>query len=264
MTDLSDAYSNAAHIPGAESYPGRWRDAAAVFRAALGERARTGLSYGPGERHRFDLFLPEAAPRGLAVFIHGGYWLSFGREDWSHLAAGALARGWAMAMPSYTRAPAARISAITQEMLAAVTAAAAEVPQGALVVAGHSAGGHLAARLACRDTALDVADRLLRAVPISPLGDLAPLMRTGMNADLRIDEAEAAAESPVRLQRRPEVGVHVWVGADERPAFLHQARLLADAWQVPVTVEPGRHHFDVIDGLADPETPLCRALFDAD
>jgi len=260
MTDLSDAYSNAAYIPGAETYPPRWRTAAAAFRDGLGQRARLCLPYGAGERHRFDLFLPDGPPAGLAMFIHGGYWLSFGREDWSHLAAGALAHGWAMAMPSYTLAPAARIAEITTEMLGAATAAAAEVPKVPLVVTGHSAGGHLAARLACSDTVLEVSDRLVRVVPISPLADLAPLMRTGMNAKLRIDPVEAAAESPLRHPRRPHVSAHVWVGEAERPAFHYQARLLADAWQVPLTMDPGRHHFDVIDSLEDPASPLCRVL----
>jgi hypothetical protein len=96
-------------------------------------------------------------------------------------------------------------------------------------------------------------------VPISPIGDLAPLMHTSMNADLRIDADEAAAESPARLPA-PGVETHVWVGADERPAFLDQARGLASAWGARLTVEPGRHHFDVVEGLADPAGPLVRAV----
>ena len=47
------------------------------------------------------------------MFVHGGYWLRFDRDMWSHLAAGAVARGWACAIPSYTLAPEARISAMT-------------------------------------------------------------------------------------------------------------------------------------------------------
>jgi hypothetical protein len=58
----------------------------------------------------------DRAPQGLLVFVHGGYWLRFDREMWSHLAAGAVARGWACAIPSYTLAPEARISAMTQEI----------------------------------------------------------------------------------------------------------------------------------------------------
>ncbi len=259
--DLSRAYSNADFVPGAADFPPRWREGAAALRAELGGRARTGLRYGPGARQVFDLFLPEGTPHGLMVFIHGGYWMSFTPADWSGFAAGALARGWACAMPGYTLAPEARIAAITDEIEAAISAAAAEV-SGPLAVTGHSAGGHLSARMVCTDRAPDFAARLARVVPISPLADLRPLMRTGMNETLRLDAAEAAAESPALLVPRAGVGVTVWVGAQERPAFLWQARLLSEEWNCPWHAEPGRHHFDVIDGLRDPASPLMRTLLD--
>jgi arylformamidase len=67
------------------------------------------LSYGPGDRHAMDLFLPEGAPKGLVVFVHGGYWKAFDKSVWSHLAAGPLAHGFAVAMPSYTLCPDIRI-----------------------------------------------------------------------------------------------------------------------------------------------------------
>lgn len=262
---LDEAYANAAHIPGAAEYPPRWAAAAAGFRAARAARARLDLPCGAAASQRFDLFLPDAAPRGLLVFVHGGYWRAFGRGDWSHLAAGGVARGWAVALPGYTLAPAARISGITAEIAAALGAAAAEVPAGPVVVTGHSAGGHLAARMVCADLTDrlgPVAARLARAVPISPLADLRPLTGLSMNADWRLDAAEAAAESPVLHRPRPGAQVHVWVGGAERPAFLDQARWLARAWDVPVTVAPGRHHFDVIDSLAAPDGALTRAALD--
>ena len=187
------------------------------------------------------------------VYLHGGYWMAFGREDWSHLAAGAVARGWAVAVPSYPLAPDARIAAITSDTRAAVRAAAARVA-GPVVVTGHSAGGHLAARMAC-DGGPDIA----RVVPISPLADLRPLRTTEMNATLRLDAAEAAAESPGLLRPRAGVQAHVWVGGAERPAFLWQARTLSEAWGCDWTVDPGRHHFNVIDGLAEPDSPLMQA-----
>ena len=250
--DLSRDYTNAAFIAGADAYPPKWAQAAAAFRAGLGARARArDLAYGPADRQRLDLFLPDAAPRGLMVYLHGGYWLAFGRQDWSHLAAGALARGWAVAIPSYSLAPQARIAQITQEVAQAVATAADMVP-GPVVVTGHSAGGHLAARMGNLGL-----DRVRRVVPISPLADLEPLMQTGMNADLRIDDAEAATESPARLSLR--CGAHVWVGGQERPAFLWQARVLSEAWGCDWTVAKGRHHFDVIDDLADANSALAEA-----
>jgi len=254
--DMDTAYTNSAFIPGGDAYAPRWAAQAAAFRAAHPPER---LAYGQGAQNRADLYRPQGKPRGLVVFVHGGYWLRFGPEDFSHLAAGALAAGFAVAMPAYTLAPEARIGAITAEVAQAVAVLAGLVA-GPLHLAGHSAGGHLVARMACAGVLPDaVAARLVRVVPISPVADLAPLMLTAMQADLRLDAAEVAAESPVYLPRRAGVDVRVWVGGAERPAFLAQAGALACAWGAPLTVAPGRHHFDVIEGLAQ-ASPLLSAL----
>ncbi len=258
MDDLTAAYENAAHIPGADAYPPRWAREGGEFRRAMGAAGRL-RRIAPEGAPGFDLFAPSARPEGLLVFVHGGYWKALSPDDFAWAARGATARGWAVAMARYTLAPAARIAAITRQVAACLEAAAAAVPGGPIVAAGHSAGGHLSARMGCAGVLGAAGARLARVVPISPLGDLAPLMRTQMNEVLRIDAAEAAAESPARLRLRDGASADVWVGGDERPAFLEQARGLAAAWDAPLTVLPGRHHFDVIDGLADPEDALTRA-----
>lgn len=249
-------YANAPHIPDGAAYPARWAAAAAAFRAAHPPET---LRYGEAPRARVDLFRPAAPAKGVMVFVHGGFWRAFGREDWSHLAGGALARGWAVALPSYTLAPEARISEITADIARSIDCAAAAVG-GPIALTGHSAGGHLVARMLGPDVPLAAAGRLHRVVPISPLGDLRVFLGSGMNADFRLDPAQAAAESPILCADRRDVPVHVWVGAAERPAFVAQARDLAAAWGCPCTEAAGRHHFDVIDGLADPDSPLMTAV----
>lgn len=259
--DLSEAYANGPFIAQADSYPPRWAHAAACFRKgmALKGRLREGLSYGPSGRNRFDLVLPSDTPKGLVVFVHGGYWMKFGRADWTHLAGGAVARGWAVALPSYDHCPDVRIADITFQIALAVMAAAVEVT-GPIRLAGHSAGGHLVARMLAPGMLPEaVAGRIDHVMPISPLTDLMPLMQTDMNATLRIDEAEARAESPVTMAS-PQVPVTVWVGGDERPAFLDQARWLSQAWGCGLVVDAGMHHFNVIDGLADPDSAMITQL----
>ena len=266
ITDWDDAYANRAHIPGADAIIATWAPAAAAFRAGLGPRSRLDLPYGPGHRHRLDLFLPETAPKGLAVFVHGGYWMAFDKSAWSHLAAGAVAAGWAVALPSYTLAPEVRIAAITREIASALSCAAAEIP-GPIRLAGHSAGGHLVTRMACAESPLDPAtqDRVAHVLSISGVHDLRPLRATAMNDTLRIDDEDARAESPALLDPAPGTRLTAWVGAAERPEFLRQTDLIANAWALPGIAtrahhDPHRHHFDVIAGLADRLHPLTRAF----
>jgi len=259
--DLDDAYANGAYIAGAEDYPPRWAASAEDFRNSLHERSRLDIPYGDGARHRFDLFLPEGAPKGVFVFVHGGYWLAFDKSSWSHLAVGALAHGWAVAMPSYDLCPDVRIKDITRQVAQAVVRIAAEVPDVPISLAGHSAGGQLVARMLDKDLIpAEVGDRLKIVIPISPLADLLPLLRTSMNDKFQMDCNSARAESPVEMQDRYPAGVTVWVGAEERPSFLDQAQWLADAWQADHVIAFGKHHFNVVDPLADPESDLVRLL----
>ncbi|MEM9788007.1 MAG: alpha/beta hydrolase [Pseudomonadota bacterium] len=254
--ELDDAYANAAHIPGADAFPDKWAQAAAAFRAA--QMCESDLPYGETARQRFDLFHPERLAKGLVVFVHGGYWLRFDRSFWSHLAAGPLAHGWAVAMPSYDLCPDVRIAQIGDQIAQAIAAAATRVP-GPIRLAGHSAGGQLVARMTAPRLGARWQDRVEKVVPISPVADLAPLMQTSMNASLKIDVAEAEAESPVHLPA-PNIPVTVWVGGKERPAFLEQAQMLTDAWGCAQMVEAGLHHFNVVEGLADAESPLTKTI----
>ncbi|AWB06718.1 alpha/beta hydrolase (plasmid) [Azospirillum humicireducens] len=268
IADWDDAYSNGAYIPGGDAYPARWAELAAAFRAELSaaSRAELDLPYGEGARERYDLFRPDGGAKGTVVFVHGGYWMAFDKGRWSHLAAGALARGWTVAMPSYTLCPESRIVGITRQVARAVETIARAQP-GPLRLTGHSAGGHLVSRLACADAPLppEVQGRVEHVVSISGLHDLRPLLNTRMNATLHLDEAEAAAESPVLLRPRPGTRITCWAGAAERPEFVRQTELLANIWRglgaaTELRLADGRHHFDVIDDLADPESELVEAL----
>lgn len=262
--DWDDAYANTAHIPGAMEYPPRWTADAQAFRDAETTNHRR-LAYGPGARQWADLFLPEATPKGLAIYIHGGYWMKLDAGFWSHLAAGALAHGWAVGMPCYTLCPENRISGITKEMCAAIQMLSAEV-SGPIRLAGHSAGGHLVTRQVCTDSQLaeghpDLPGRIEHVLSISGVHDLRPLLKTEMNETLKLDLTEARAESPALLQPVDGARVTCWVGAAERSEFVRQNALLANIWAgfdvaVDAVEDPGLHHFNVIDALADPDSPM--------
>jgi arylformamidase len=266
--DWDNAYANGANIAGGDRWPQAWVEPARAFRERLtaSGHARLDIPYGEGERNRLDLFSPEARPKGLVVFVHGGFWMRLDKSFWSHLAAGALDASHAVAMPSYTLCPQIRIGGIVEEIGQAITAAAGMVT-GPIRLVGHSAGGHLVTRMICRDGPLDgdVVERIVNTVSISGVHDLRPLMRTAMNETLGIDAQEARVESPALLEPVDGARLVCWVGAGERAEFVRQNALLANVWtglgaRTTCVAEPDRHHFDVIDGLADVDHPLTRAL----
>jgi acetyl esterase/lipase len=262
ITDWDDAYANAAHIPGAERFLTDWPARTAALRDRVAPEV---LPYGPGARQTIDLYRPKGALQGLSVIVHGGYWMRFSPDDFGFLAAGLLAHGQAVAMVRYTLAPEARIAAITAEVATAIGVAAGLVA-GPIRLAGHSAGGHLVTRMVCKGVlADDLAQRIVQVVSVSGVHDLRPLMRTQMNATLQLDREAAAAESPALLMPRDGVRVGCVVGGNERPEFIRLTDLLANVWQglgadMQALHLQGRHHFDVIDGLADPDGAVTRML----
>ena len=122
MKDWDDAYANMAHVSGSAEMPAHWAAEAARYRAS-GVKVEEDIAYGEGARQKLDIVWPEGRPIGLAVFVHGGYWMRLCKSDWTQFAEGARARGWAVALPGYTLTPAARITDITREIAAAIAVA---------------------------------------------------------------------------------------------------------------------------------------------
>lgn len=260
--DFEAEYNNRARVPDHPAYIASWqRDAAAYREAARGE---FDLTYGPGERHRLDLFYPENGDRNgpVVLFIHGGYWQAFDKSSSSHLARGANMRGLTVAVPSYPLAPAATLAEIIAEIEAAADFIIRRTGRP-IVATGHSAGGHLAACLMAR---LAPTQRPVRAaMPISGLFDLPPLVGTSINRALGLTFEEAHRLSPLKWAAPSSGNLVAVVGGAESSEFLRQSRTIVETWgQAGVTTRyhevPDAHHFDVIAGLADPADPLVKTL----
>ena len=267
--DWDDAFANMAHIAGSETLPQEWRDSAAAYRAS-GLRIDENIAYGAHPRERFDLIWPDADPKGLVVFIHGGFWRQLDKSYWTDLAEGARTHGWAVCMPSYTLAPEARISHMTRQIGRAITQAARHV-SGPVRIAGHSAGGHLATRMICADTPLaaDVLDRVEAVQSISGLHDLRPLLHTSMNDVLQLDAQEARLESAVLHDPARAAAYSCWVGGAERPEFIRQSELMAQMWEgldMPArcVIEGRFNHFNILDGLRRADSPITLNLVGRD
>ncbi|MGE0279837.1 MAG: alpha/beta hydrolase [Rhizobiaceae bacterium] len=268
ITDWDNAYANGANIAGSDRWPAAWIGPAQAFRENLsaGGRAKLDVAYGERPRNLLDLFMPQGKPKGLVVFVHGGYWMAFDKNTWSHFGAGAVESGYAVAIPSYTLCPEARLGDIVRDIGMAIETATAMV-EGPIMLTGHSAGGHLVSRMITATTSLSRATqtRIRNVVSISGVHDLRPLLYTSMNKTLQIDEAEALAESPALLRPMLNARITCWAGGGERGEFLRQTALLANIWTglgatTAAVFEPDRHHFSVIDGLADANSPLTKTL----
>ncbi len=265
--DWDDAFANMAHVPGSEALPARWTDEALAYRSS-GVRIEE-YAYGDHPRETMDIVWPDGPPKGLAVFVHGGYWMRLDKSFWTHLAEGARSKGWAVCLPSYTLTPEAHISQITTQIGTAITLAGATV-EGPIRLAGHSAGGHLVSRMICDDSPLDadVTARIEHTLSISGLHDLRPLLHTALNETLQLDLSEASRESTALHMPNGFPNATAWVGGGERPEFIRQAELWTTLWNgldasINCVVDGTHNHFTVIDGLRDSDADITIAFVGA-
>lgn len=256
-------------------------DAAAVFErwVASSRAARDGspaaqldVPYGDGLLETLDVFPATASPAAGAgapvlVFIHGGYWRSRDKSEFAFIAPAFNAAGAAVVLPNYALCPAVTVEQIALQTAAAVAWTLRNASRFGgdpvrVVVAGHSAGGHLVAMLlSCRwrDLGPDLPARpLAGGLAISGLFDLEPLRHTRfLQPDLRLTPASVARLSPAFFPRpRSGAPLYAVAGGDESDEFVRQTRLIREAWgptSVPVCeTVPCANHLTVLHGLADP------------
>ena len=266
---LDVQYDNRARVPDHPRLFEQWARESAIARERFSRRLD--IAYGETPAETLDLFpsVREGAP--VLVFIHGGWWRAFDKRDHSFVAPAFTREGAMVVVPNYALAPDVSIETIALQMTRAVAwtwrhAALYGGNPRRIVVAGHSAGGHLTAMmLSCRwrEVAPDLPETLLAGgLSISGVFDLEPLRQTPfLRKSLRLTPASARRLSPVHFPP-PSVPLYATAGAEESEEFLRHNALIRDAWgenAVPVCESiPGAHHFDVLDDLIDPHGRLHR------
>lgn len=269
---LDAQYNNRARVPEAVQILAHWADASAAVRARLPHQAD--VPFGPEPGDRLDVFPPvpavgqeDGAP--VLVFIHGGYWRALDKSDHSFVAEPFARAGALVLVPNYDLCPRVTIASIALQCTRAVAwawhhAADHDGNPRRIAVVGHSAGGHLAAMMACCDwSRVDPAlpaDPLRGVLSISGLFDLDPVRRTPfLRADLPMAEDDVPRISPARFPA-PRGPVYACVGADESEEFIRQNGLLRERWGdavVPVSEAlPGFNHFTVLEDLVSPQGRL--------
>lgn len=234
----------------------------------------SGSPYGDGAREQMDILLPPNLRNGAPIhmFVHGGYWRSGDKADYTCVAAPVLAAGGIAAIVEYDLMPGTRLPVLVNQVRRAARWLAVQAPglgadPSRLTVSGHSAGAHLVSYLAAtgpsdtRPPATPVAGLLL----LSGIYDLSDIPESFLKTEARMTDAEAAAWSP--LTARQHVGPRriIALGAEETAPFHNQADRLHSLFrkmgiETGLIRRPDLNHMNVVLDLADPEQPLGEAL----
>jgi arylformamidase len=263
--DYEAEYNNRARVPEHPAIFARWEKDAAAFREETSRagRAELAVSYGPSERQFIDLFKPEQDTGAVALFVHGGYWRTLHPSTFSHIARGLNAHGVTVGLAGYDLCPKVTIADIIGQIRAATLHMWKRFGKR-IFIYGHSAGGHLAGAMLATDWAkfdsTAPADLVPSAYSVSGVFNLLPLLDVSMNADLRLDAAQARAVSPVFWPSPAGRVIDSVVGGAESSEFIRQAEAITAAWnrntETRFEVIPGANHFTVVDPLGDPHSAM--------
>jgi len=274
MTDAMSAYYDRqynarAMIPDHAQIFERWKKRSQEARTSL--PCRLDVPYGATAAEKLDIFPAEGKSEALLVFIHGGYWRSLDKSDFSYLAPAFSRRGVTLALPNYGLCPKVGIEDIVKQNLLAIAwlwhyGARYGVNPGRLYVAGHSAGGHLTAMmLAARwNTYMpELPYNLLKGgLAISGIYDLEPLVHAPfVNQDLKLGRAQARRLSPATIPPATTAPLYTAVGGEESDEFKRQNALIARTWRYAFAGDipmPGCNHLTVVEELANPDSALFK------
>jgi arylformamidase len=242
------------------------------------------LAYGPTRAERLHVLRATATPtpattagpsvpRPVFVFIHGGYWRAYAARDFALAALGPLAHGIDVVLVDYALAPTVSISEITRECRAAVAWVHGHATQwggdpARIVVGGHSAGGHLTARVLATDWGGEYGlpvGVVAGGLALSGVFDLRPLAYSYLAPALQLDRRTIETESPLLMPIPPGPPRIVAWGGGETAEFVRQSQAYVAACRdAGIDARPlqlGRDdHFQAVIELSDPDSELTQAV----
>lgn len=269
---LDAQYNTRLQVPGYADYLDRWELLSRETEQNL--PVKKDIPYGYLQRERLDIY-PSLQPHSKTlIFIHGGYWQMLDKSMFQFIANGFHSYGITTVLITYPLAPEVSIDQIVLSCRSAIhwvyhNIFAFNGDPHQMYVAGHSAGGHLAAMLMATDWRLfeqGLPSNLLRGIcAVSGLFNLVPIHLSYINKIVKMDMETAKSNSPVRLQPLNSCPFILAVGEAESAEFNDQSKELYTCWKNQglnhqLLQLPGQNHYSIAEAIVDPRSSLHQGL----
>jgi arylformamidase len=250
---LDDSYDNHKAIPESAAMFSVWAERSKAFRSAHSQYLD--IPYGPLEREKIDYF--SAGPNTpVVIFIHGGFWQQYSKNNFAFLAEYYLNQGISVAMVDYPIAPQSNMDQIVASSAHAIQFIGQHILQWGgnpenVVLSGWSAGGHLAI------TSMNGMN-IKAVVATSGIFELEPLIGTFLNDNLQMNLEIAKRNSPILHLPKGKTPIYIFVGESELSEMRRQSndfadKLKASHYPVELMDVPEKNHFTMLEQFELPE-----------
>jgi arylformamidase len=261
--ELNRNFDQRSWVSNALEVIARYPVLSAATRARFQHRAN--VPYGSGADETLDIF-PARDGAPVQVFVHGGAWRHFSKDDYSFPADAYVPAGINTVVVNFTNLPNVRLPQMVDQVRRAIewvyrNARSFGGDAEKLYLSAQSSGAHLSAM------ALTMDDFVKAATLVSGPYYLEPVMLSKRSDYVKLSGAEVQALSPGLHAHRIRCPVIVAYADNDTDEFQRQSREFAAALDkagrlAGVMRLPGVNHFELMECFRDAAHPLVRAILE--
>ena len=244
---LDDQYEQRVWVPHADEIIKRYSAASDAVRKRIGEPRVE--RYGPTQPETLDIY---GSGKKAFVFVHGGAWKRQSSREQAFPAEAIIGAGAAYVALNFANLPSVTLSEMADQVRRAIEWVYRHISIE-VVLCGHSSGAHLSG------CALTRIPYVRKALLVSGVYDLLPVRLSARNEYVRLNERLEHEYSPIRHVDKIRCPVTVAWGEKEGAEFFRQSKEFADKLRAPTILGKNLNHFEIVETLADPRSPLGRA-----
>jgi arylformamidase len=260
--ELNRNFDQRGWVSNALEVIGRYPVLSQATRSRLKHRAN--VAYGPGEDETLDIFPAEGSGRPVQIFVHGGAWRNFTKDDYSFPADAYVPSGIHTVIVNFTNLPKVRLPQMVDQVRRAIewvyrNAKSFGGDPEKVYVSAQSSGAHLSAM------ALTAGDFVRAATLVSGPYFMEPVMLSARSSYVQLSKAEEHELSPGLYAHRIKCPVIVAYAEHDTDEFQRQSREFAAALDRAGRLQkvlrlPAVNHFELMECMDDAQHGLMRAI----
>ncbi|HZQ74670.1 MAG TPA: alpha/beta hydrolase [Burkholderiales bacterium] len=242
---------------------GRYPELSKATRARLQHRT---IAYGQAADETLDLFPAAKSPAPVQIFVHGGAWKNFTKDDYSFPADAYVPAGIHTVVLNFSNLPAVRLPEMAEQVRRGIewtcrNASSFGGDPQRVYLSAHSSGAHLSALALQKPTCVKA------ATLVSGPYFLEPVVLSARSSYVKLSKEEVVALSPGLHAEQTSCPLIIGYAESDTDEFRRQSREFAAALEKAGRLQravcfPGVNHFELMEKFGHAEHALVQAILE--